>query len=114
MKLSKWTDCTFLQWKEKAGEVGGDVGNLRYVFQGTITNKDAHAILDIALDKCKKELVTSKDALTFSFDDPGCEGQAAKALLGTPNGGGVTWLLINHKSADQFGLKTEECNHLGG
>jgi hypothetical protein len=76
--------------------------SLKYIFRATISNPGTQRIFDQAvLDQTGRQYVGWEDRVTFGMDT-----ERGQAILGTPNGKGVAWLLINHK--DQLGAKTIE------
>lgn len=105
-KLQAWSDAAFLSWKSRGGGA-----NLRYVFSMSIMNQQFPFIIGRALHEVKKR----KDASDFSEYDEcskflwgnraefNLDTDAGKALLGSPNGRGVGYLLAQHKST--FGAK---------
>lgn len=95
--LKQWSDITFLTWQKYAGN---EIKNLKYVFQSLIINKETEKVIHQVLSTRKEELV-AWPGVKIPMTHP--DGQA---LLGTPNGRGVAWLLIQHK--EQLGLKVPE------
>jgi hypothetical protein len=86
-----------LQWQNAAGNA--NVGRLKYIFRATITNTDTQNIVTEALSRTGRTLGNWDNRVEFSmFTKEGL------AILGTPNGSGVAWFLINHKA--QMGVKT--------
>ena len=98
--LRQWSDVVFLQWKDlfKTSNAKDDITDLRYVFRITISNEDSTALI--------LKAVKNKGA-EFGYW-PGTEFEPQsdefKAILGSPNGAGVAWFLIDHKA--QLGMKT--------
>lgn len=97
-KLQQWSDVTFLEWQNQAAS---NVGGLKNILRSNIINLDTRNMMDTAL-----QMMTPPQAIGFwgsqvTFEMTSDQG---KALLGTPNGGGVAWILINHKA--QLGIKT--------
>ena len=70
--------------------------NLRYVFRMQISNADTESIVKRVMGDVATSVWPGK---TFRMTTD--EG---KALLGTPHGSGIAWLLAQHKK--QLGLKT--------
>lgn len=96
--LRQWSDVAFLEWQESCKEADDTpVSNLRKVWRVNIDNKDTQWVISNSLkhDKTPEETVLPpywKNAVTFSM-----ESDAGKALIATPNGGGLVWLLITHR-----------------
>ncbi|KAF2243987.1 hypothetical protein BU26DRAFT_569871 [Trematosphaeria pertusa] len=98
-KLKAYSDITFLQWYGSHGSDNREAAqNIKFVFQTPIENADTKAIITQALFKAGKEL-RPWPGVTFSMHTD--EG---KALLGSPNGAGVAFMLIQHQQ--QLGRKT--------
>jgi hypothetical protein len=85
--LKFWSDVAFLQWKSRASDNSELKYVLRYNVMNTVTNFVAEAI-NFAND-CK-----TLPWPGVSYDADSEEGQA---LLGTPNGSSVAYMLIQHK-----------------
>ncbi|KAI4645807.1 hypothetical protein J4E93_005385 [Alternaria ventricosa] len=91
--LKYWSDVAYLQWAMHAT----DTSDLHYVMRMSITNKSTKAVIQHVKEKAHPKASGSH---SFDVDD---RDQVA-AFLGTPNGAGVAWLLIQHKK--QLGHKT--------
>jgi hypothetical protein len=85
-----------LHWQLIAGSA---ICSLIYVFRATISNDATIDILDYAIQSTGNVYGTFEDRVTFGMDT-----ELGQAILGSPNGNGVGWLLINHKQ--QLGVKT--------
>ena len=94
-KLQNWSDIAWLQWVHMAGEAAK---NIRYVFRSPVANTEAQWLINRALEQSKKELKTWP-GVEFSM-----ETDEGKAILSSPNGAGVAYLLFTHKR--QLGRKT--------
>ncbi|PSN61384.1 hypothetical protein BS50DRAFT_651489 [Corynespora cassiicola Philippines] len=95
-ELYYWSDVAFLQWKDvvnnyKFRQPGMQESVLRYVIRANITNKATLDIIEGALSTTDQE-ATAWPGVTFGMNTR--EGQA---LLGSPNGTGVGYLLAQHK-----------------
>ncbi|PSN75359.1 hypothetical protein BS50DRAFT_616031 [Corynespora cassiicola Philippines] len=104
-ELGWWSDVAFLQWisppcipvdAEAMPEVENQ-RNLKYVFRTNIENETTQEVVNRILPDFKKEKCTWP-GVTFRTDS--LEG---RALLGTPNGAGVAWLLAQHR--EQLGWR---------
>jgi len=97
--LKHWSDMAFLAWTDPAADLGESEGDLRYVLRWTITNKDTINVANQVVANYQKEnqifggkRILKWPGITFKADS-----EEAQALLETPNGSGVAWLLIQHK-----------------
>jgi hypothetical protein len=85
--LQKWSDVAFLQWKRYAPVVS----DLQYVLRHKVMNETTESVM--------QSINAANGSTTLawpgaSYDATSFEGQA---LLGTPNGSGVAYMLIQHK-----------------
>jgi hypothetical protein len=87
-RLRGWSDIAWLQWVEIAGE---NAKNLRYVLRSPVAKTEAQWLINRAFQLSSKELKTWPGV---DFDMATDEG---KALLSSPNGAGVAYLLSTHK-----------------
>jgi hypothetical protein len=101
--LRKWSDIAFIQWKVLAGVAIVDSG-LRCVVQANVQNADTVAVMSKVFGKDATGTIITEGFNTL--DRPDSEG--AQALLGTLNGCGIDWLLIQHKLMDKLGHKVVE------
>jgi hypothetical protein len=99
--LQHWSDAVFIQWKSWDFEL--EIRNLRYVLRFTINNDHTLAVINQILDAHRPlgKGCPSWPGITIDVDS-----EDGKALLGTPNGSGVAWLLIQHKANSQVGHKS--------
>jgi hypothetical protein len=95
-KLKHWSDSLYLQWTDpRLQHLPNDLDK---IVRLRIINDDTLAVIRHVKDEYHANNGTTehgplKDSgLTLDVDT-----EAAKALLGTPNGSGVAWLLIQHK-----------------
>ncbi|KAH3960575.1 hypothetical protein HBH70_159730 [Parastagonospora nodorum] len=98
--LRHWSDVAFLQWC-LLPSFGLSIPPLNYVLRAGIENQDTIAVISSVL---------GYSAAVYSIDDgpqvrmawPGrtipMDNLDAVALIGTPNGSGVAWLLAQHKA----------------
>jgi hypothetical protein len=95
-KLKFWSDVVYLQWKSKA-QVTDD---LKYIVRSHIVNTKTRAVAEhIVASKTGKERWPAWGDASWDMGS-----DEAVALLGTPNGAGVAWLLAQHRK--QLGHKT--------
>ncbi|KAF2125413.1 hypothetical protein P153DRAFT_112702 [Dothidotthia symphoricarpi CBS 119687] len=90
--LQHWSDMAYLQCHE-------NVADLKYVLRYRIQNNDTQAIIRHLCGETGPGDGLLWPGVTFRMDE-----DSGKALLGTPHGSGIAWLLIQHKK--QLGHKT--------
>lgn len=95
--LSAWSDVTFLTWSRFARNKK-ELRNIKYFFRWHIVNTNTKFIISEALKRTGQTL-SKWPGTEFSMTS-----EEGKAILGTPNGGGVAWFIVDHK--DDFGVKT--------
>ena len=87
----------FVEWQSQAKDRGLDIRELNYVFRFEIRNPDTREVIQRLLGRTYRPW-------------PGVDAQMSNpgglAMLGTPHGRGVAWLLASHK--EQFGKRTIE------
>ena len=93
--LRQYSDVVFLAWQKAAGD---KIKGLKYIFRHHITNANTLAVILEVLEK-RGEQAKPWPGLQISMTE-----RDAWALLGTPNGVGAAWLLIQHK--EQLGMKS--------
>ncbi|CAO2648158.1 Nn.00g090800.m01.CDS01 [Neocucurbitaria sp. VM-36] len=94
--LQYWSDVVYLQWKSRAS----DTSDLQYVLRYNVVNVFTNFVLD-AINKLNDTRTEEWPGRTYD-----ATSKDGHALLGTPNGSGVAYLLIQHKK--QLGHKTIE------
>ena len=90
-QLRKWSDVAYLQYQYCAQKQKVSLRNLKSVYRSNIINGRTKAII-FSILHARNANLTAYPGITFKADT--LEGQA---LIGTPNGQGVAWLLIQHK-----------------
>jgi hypothetical protein len=96
--LKSWSDITFLQWADlHKNEKGPAVSHLRYIMKTPCENPTTQLVIKKAL-KNTGQTLSKWPGVTFSMDT-----KEGVAILGTPNGWGVAYLLVQHKK--QLGNK---------
>ena len=95
--LRQWSDVAWLNWQHECSVAGTDVSGLKAVIRFSISNTDAEGVIATVTNGAT--IGGYKNPMTFEAGSDNFN-----ALLGTPNGSGVAWLLINHKA--QMGPKT--------
>jgi hypothetical protein len=100
--ITAWSDITFVEWQTQAQANGQDIRGLKYVIRYEIVNPATTSIIEEAAGKL------------YSIQWPGVtilmSDEKGRAILGTPNGAGVAYLLATHKT--QLGQKTVESVHV--
>lgn len=101
-KLRHWSDAAYLQWQSCASTT-----DLRYVLRANIHNTDTLAAMGqilgekannaimYSLSQCPDRIPRMRarwPGVVFDMTE-----EKAQALLGTPNGSGVGWLLVQRK-----------------
>lgn len=94
--LQKWSDVNWFFWEMSCQEEKVGVENLNYVFRVQVVNDNTNFVVSKALGSTSVDAWPGKE---FNMDT-----DQGRAILGTPNGGGVAWFLINHQA--QVGTKT--------
>ncbi|KAI7769512.1 hypothetical protein LZL87_011396 [Fusarium oxysporum] len=98
--IQQWSDAVSMQWDRVCSESGGDVEDLKYIIRAQIVN---HATLKIVFQAIlnkyerghkKKSIGSWKKRIVVSHQkDP----KELYAILGSPNGSGAAFMLVNHK-----------------
>ncbi|RSM08727.1 hypothetical protein CEP52_004470 [Fusarium oligoseptatum] len=102
--IKRWSDAAWMQWVRVCDTEDGDRGNIKYIIRSHITNKTTLSILFEALiNKYGASPTIGKWGDRFTIDVEANPGEF-HAILGSPNGAGVGFILINHKEA--LGIKT--------
>ncbi|KAJ5663783.1 hypothetical protein N7507_004514 [Penicillium longicatenatum] len=97
--LTRWSDVNFLMWEQLARNKK-ELRNIKYLIRFHIVNTNTKAMINQALTITGTSL-THYPGTVFPMSS-----DAGKAILGTPNGGGVAWFLVDHKN--QLGVKEVE------
>lgn len=95
--LHHWSDVAFLQYSSAATTSELPLP-LNYIFRNTITNPDTFAITSHVLVKQGYKDYEEWPGVIFDVDS-----EEGRAILGTPSGSGIVWLLAQHKQ--QLGEK---------
>ncbi|PTD03760.1 hypothetical protein HYE67_004403 [Fusarium culmorum] len=104
--IRKWSDAVWMQWWKVCHEKGEDVKNVKYIIRSKINNGETlnfifQAIVNKhARDAKGKTIGTWDNRITMTIkEDP----DELYGILGSPNGAGAAYLLLNHK--ERLGLK---------
>ena len=95
------SDVVFLGWKKLCATPKKPIDALKYVIHAGVTNNDTRTVMDKYVPEKNEEGQPLKwpwPGKKFTLPDV-----EALALLGTPNGSGVEWMLLQHQAA--FGNK---------
>lgn len=95
--LKQYSDVVFLGWQQAAG---AKVKGLKYIFRHAIMNSDTIIVLNEILARRGEQ----RSPLYWPGLKINMQERDAWAILGTPNGRGAAWMLLQHKA--QLGLKT--------
>ncbi|KAK3677536.1 hypothetical protein LTR78_002386 [Recurvomyces mirabilis] len=94
--LHFWSDVAYIEYLDRAKSEEVDVSRLTSVFQVKVNNVYTRPLVLFLLQKHLGKAVTDfpnlQNRVIWSMDS-----EAGRALLGSPNGAGVAWLLIQHK-----------------
>ncbi|KAK0757245.1 hypothetical protein N5P37_009961 [Trichoderma harzianum] len=106
--VRRWSDAAWMQWTKACDEEGiDDVSNVQYIFRATVINENSLSIILQALRQKYKDSPSVppigpwNSRLTLDVTQNPDEFYA---VLGSPNGSGVAFLLMTHKAA--LGIKT--------
>lgn len=97
--LHHWSDIAYLQWLTTSTFVAGRTpavtptpAPIKYIFRLSIHNVRTYSILDKIMRRNGRSTYDAWPGMTFDI-----ESEEGKAILGTPNGAGTAWLLIQHR-----------------
>lgn len=100
-KLNRWSDVVWFIW---AREAGNEAGNLRVIVRDNVINDDTKGVIDDIFTTITHAFHKPWPGTTFDIREPTSEdgssqteGDNARALLGTPHGAGIAWMLADHK-----------------
>ena len=91
--LSKLSDILFLAWQYGCDLKKTSPGSLKYVFRSWIVNADTLAILNQALQNANVAPPRPWPGQEFSMST-----EEGKALLGSPNGIAIGWMLVDRQT----------------
>lgn len=96
----KWSTLVGSLWIQACAKDKLDASGLKWVLRDTITNTDTKNVLQEAFNRAKVNMKTL-DTIEKTFTR---KDEAFYAILGTPNGNGIPWIL--KEWADHLGKKT--------
>ncbi|KAF7910439.1 hypothetical protein EAE99_011213 [Botrytis elliptica] len=91
--LQTWSDITYLSWHEECTKTSTPLKNLKHIIRSHITNSETLSVITEILEE--EKIIFPPNGLLVEINDS--KGYGA-ALLGTPNGKGIGWLLAQHKN----------------
>jgi hypothetical protein len=94
--LNRWSDVVFLEWQKLCEKVHVPLNSLKHIIRYNVDNGPTEDVIQDVFGLNTKDWSEISHGRTFY---PGEE--EFTALLGTPNGSGVAYMLIDHKG--QFG-----------
>ncbi len=94
--LERLSDVLFINWLHLAGPDPSRVAALKYVFRFNVKNPLTKAVIK-AIETRDNSAIGAWPGRTFPLSEK-AEGADAVALLGTPNGVAVAFLLSQHKA----------------
>ncbi|KAK4974647.1 Mitochondrial import inner membrane translocase subunit tim8 [Elasticomyces elasticus] len=95
--LWRFSDVLWLQWEAAAAAAEQSVSNIKYFLRNGVKDWDSLAVVD-AIRQRGYPLKGWANCDTFEMQDDDPDKQdIARALLGTPNGNGIVWFLLQHK-----------------
>ncbi|KAL6354405.1 hypothetical protein LRP88_11736 [Fusarium phalaenopsidis] len=102
--IRRWSDAAWMQWTKVCEWFNGDVTKIKYIIRSRITNKTTLSIIFEALiSKYGGFPTIGKWDQRFTLDVATNPGEF-HAILGSPNGAGAAFILLNHKGT--LGVKT--------
>ncbi|KAK3712625.1 hypothetical protein LTR37_009068 [Vermiconidia calcicola] len=102
LPLRQWSDIAFLEWQHLTS-AGEQRKGISFVIQSNVVNMRTKNVIFKALED---EGLSPIPPAFPSGKEYSMDSKQGKAILGTPNGGGVAWFLIQHKA--ELGHKTIE------
>ncbi|KAF2635760.1 hypothetical protein P280DRAFT_511031 [Massarina eburnea CBS 473.64] len=90
-ELNQFSDIAWLFWMYSTTNAQTDMTKIRYFFSLSITNKETQAVIHRAVQP-ESPTIKSWPGHTFDWDT-----MAFRAILGTPNGQGFGYFLMQHK-----------------
>ena len=96
--LKRWSDVAYMVWAAECKKKGQPISNLQHIFSSPFENAESQGIIARAME------TTMEPPLWSSRKEYSMDTDEGKAILGSPNGRGVTLLLIQHKA--QLGERT--------
>ncbi|KAF2016664.1 hypothetical protein BU24DRAFT_451148 [Aaosphaeria arxii CBS 175.79] len=102
-KLARWSDMAYIDWVQHANARQKPASNIQYFANLNIINDLTESIIEFVFDSPNLQ----DDCASFSWErrvSYPMDSEEGKALLASPNGNGIAWFLLQHKST--FGERT--------
>jgi hypothetical protein len=100
--VKRWSDVAFVEWETQAAKRELDIRGLEYVFPYEISSQKTLNVITVL--KEEEEDLPWPGKLIIMRDGNGGLDLDGLAMLGSPNGYGVAYLLLQHQA--QFGRRT--------
>ena len=91
--LNKRSDVTFLEWQLECEAAGINTDSLRYMVDHLVVTRLTVSVIFEVLRRLSETL-----DVWPGTGDIAMETDEGKALLGTPHGSGIAWLLADHRA----------------
>lgn len=101
-KLERWSDAAFLQWIDSVPE--DKVKGIKFVLRQTVVNDDT---IEVIAHIMKQHGPFETPYPEWPGVEVEIESDDGKALLGTPNGRGIAWILAQHREALRWKIPTK-------
>ncbi|KAK5132248.1 hypothetical protein LTR08_009236 [Meristemomyces frigidus] len=96
--LKQWSDVAFLEYREQARAQNKDVKLLRYIFSDNVQNELAEWMVARILEPDTEDWRSVKGPPWERKRVFGMEEPAAQALLASPHGNGLVWMLVQRRA----------------
>ena len=98
-ELGRFSDLLWLEWKHQCGLAGTNVGSLQYMVRSNIITGDTIQVIEDVLERLDKPLEPPPwdQAVEVPVGTRGLATREGTALLGTPHGFGVAYMLLQHR-----------------
>ena len=91
--IQKWSDVVGITWTDKAGD---QAHKLKYIFRQAIVTPTTLGIINGVVHRQKENIPSYQDGFRWPGFKVLPRDEDFKALLGTPHGSGVAFLLLEH------------------
>ena len=92
--IASWSEVVWALWVDTCASKGIQPETLELIFRDRIDNKNTIAVIEEVYSKVFRQTTLGK---RIELKPEGDTLKGFRALLGTPNGKGVAWLLIHQK-----------------
>ena len=87
----RWSEIVWVIWQRQAQSSGADPSSLKYIFKHGIITENTKHIMDLAVSAPENGFSSDYPGETFARGS-----EQYQALMGTPHGKSMAWLLIDH------------------